>query len=326
MDSQHSIDERQIALQNMTFQRFALECYLPQVQRAKHSWDVDAHIIQTHLLPLMGERTVSGITKRDLIDVQRRLQATGLASRTCNRIFSCLKTIFTMAEQENIIDATHNPRRNLDSLPEEKLSERVLTEEEIKDVFAELDAIDSLSAYALKLMILAGACRSEILCTRWQDIDLQRKEFHIWKIQGVKTITLSQDAVDTIIDISQDTDSPWLFPASTASGHLQSMPLGIIVRKNLGIEEVRIQNFRRAFSVYAPSPQVVKPQKKAAAALTTTSPASISTPVALSRLEKLLIRMRRHDTSFEQIAKGMGITRMSICRLCKAERIPPEPF
>lgn len=46
--------------------------------------------------------------------------------------------------------------------------------------------------------------------------------------------------------------------------------------------------------------------------------------VELTRLERLIIWMRRNKTSFSAIGESLGITRMSAGRLCKAERIPRE--
>ena len=46
----------------------------------------------------------------------------------------------------------------------------------------------------------------------------------------------------------------------------------------------------------------------------------------LSRVEQLIIWMRRHGTSYGRIGRQLGITRMSVGRLCRAERIPPQRF
>ncbi len=44
--------------------------------------------------------------------------------------------------------------------------------------------------------------------------------------------------------------------------------------------------------------------------------------IELSRLERLIIWMRRNNINFSEIGESLGITRMSAGRLCKAERIP----
>ena len=46
--------------------------------------------------------------------------------------------------------------------------------------------------------------------------------------------------------------------------------------------------------------------------------------IELTRLERLIIWMRRNNMNFSEIGKSLGITRMSAGRLCKAERIPSE--
>lgn len=46
--------------------------------------------------------------------------------------------------------------------------------------------------------------------------------------------------------------------------------------------------------------------------------------IELTRLERLIIWMRRNKMNFSEIGKSLGITRMSAGRLCKAERIPSE--
>lgn len=44
--------------------------------------------------------------------------------------------------------------------------------------------------------------------------------------------------------------------------------------------------------------------------------------IEFSRLERLIIWMRRNKINFSGIGESLGITRMSAGRLCKAERIP----
>lgn len=44
--------------------------------------------------------------------------------------------------------------------------------------------------------------------------------------------------------------------------------------------------------------------------------------IELTRLERLIIWMRRNNINFSEIGESLGITRMSAGRLCKAERIP----
>ena len=46
--------------------------------------------------------------------------------------------------------------------------------------------------------------------------------------------------------------------------------------------------------------------------------------IELTRLERLIIWLRRNDMNFSRIGELLGITRMSAGRLCKAERIPSE--
>lgn len=46
--------------------------------------------------------------------------------------------------------------------------------------------------------------------------------------------------------------------------------------------------------------------------------------IDLTRVERLMIWMRRNRLHFSEIGASLGITRMSAGRLCKAERIPRE--
>ncbi len=46
--------------------------------------------------------------------------------------------------------------------------------------------------------------------------------------------------------------------------------------------------------------------------------------IELTRLERLIIWMRRNRINFSGIGASLGITRMSAGWLCKAERIPRE--
>jgi integrase len=82
-----------------------------------------------------------------------------------------------------------------------------------------LGKLNPIPAAALKLLILTGARKNEILALRWSDLDLDNSRITLKESKtGFKTIYLSQQAIDIINSLNKSGD--FIFPSKSASGHL----------------------------------------------------------------------------------------------------------
>lgn len=91
---------------------------------------------------------------------------------------------------------------------------------------------------AVAVMFLTGI-RSENVCSlSWDQVDLQNKTIHLTKMKNKLARTLP--VMDTVIDLLKairETDSEWVFPASSATGYITD-PKGTFTQINE--EDVRV--------------------------------------------------------------------------------------
>ena len=97
--------------------------------------------------------------------------------------------------------------------------ERFLTEDEftrLVRVLAEAEtdgpAMPSTVA-AIRLLMLTGCRRSEILELQWDDVDLERRELRLRQTKtGPRTVPLNLAAVQVLSGLRRAPDNPWVLP------------------------------------------------------------------------------------------------------------------
>jgi integrase len=104
---------------------------------------------------------------------------------------------------------------------------------------------------ALRLLLMSGARKSEILSLRWADLDLEAGAIHLKRDKtsdNRRDILLPPEAVTVLEDIPRSS-SPFVFFADSAAGHT------LYVEKNFreaidraGLRRVRIHDLRHSFA------------------------------------------------------------------------------
>ena len=149
-----------------------------------------------------------------------------------------------------------NPARGIKRNPRPKLT-RFLSCEEIRRLHRELDhyagARPSRTRQAdiIRLLLLTGCRRSEIVTLRWQDIDGDALNLVDAKT-GPRRVFLSAPA-RAILERQPRSGSAYVFPSPLDPGRPMSSELLLWyrVRKEAGIEDVRLHDLRHTFASYA---------------------------------------------------------------------------
>ena len=155
--------------------------------------------------------------------------------------------------------------------------ERFLSEEEFRRlgrVLSELEGEGKVKASgiaALRLLMLTGCRRNEILTLRWEDVDLDAGEIRFRDAKtGARSVALSPAArkvlatlprlrgtthvAADVLDLDAHPspaarDNPWLFTGRGAGGRLGNLNAQwMVVRKRAGLEDVRIHDLRHSFA------------------------------------------------------------------------------
>lgn len=101
---------------------------------------------------------------------------------------------------------------------------------------------------ALKLYLLTGLRRSELLGLRWQDVDLMRREIRLsdTKAGRAHRVPLSAPAVEILNGLPRMLRNEYVFPGSVPGRPLVNIAKSWRrVRKAAGLEDVRLHDLRR---------------------------------------------------------------------------------
>ena len=84
-------------------------------------------------------------------------------------------------------------------------------------------ALPWVASAAIKLLLLTGARRGEILALRWEEVDLDRGCLRLKDSKtGAKVIRLATAALSLLATLPRS--SEWVLPAAKGSGHYVGLP------------------------------------------------------------------------------------------------------
>lgn len=119
-----------LAAQALTFERYALDIYLPSVKARKKSLGTDVSLLKNHLLPTFGARRMAEIKPLDVQSFVNTLSAKGMAPASRNRILMLFKFMFNSAIKWEVKGVTTNPCKGISDLQENNKMERFLSSDE----------------------------------------------------------------------------------------------------------------------------------------------------------------------------------------------------
>jgi len=231
-----------------TFREFCEQVYMPDARERKASHKDDACRLRVHVYSSLGHKKMSELTTRD---VQQLIA--GVASKrrksTANRVHALVARICKIAMTLGVID--RSPCFGLQKFREEKRTERFLTPEEIARFQAALaEDKNTVAASALRLLLLTGCRRNEVLRATWTQVDLDGGLLHLPKTKtGARYVVLNSAAKALIESLPSRDVSPWLFPGAKAGKPLDN-PTKALTRalERAGIAKMRIHDLRHTFA------------------------------------------------------------------------------
>ena len=161
------------------------------------TWLTKENIIQKKILPYLGQRKVSEITAKDVMDWHNQMRKlktkTGklLSPTYLKTIHGQLSTIFNHAVK--YYDLSTNPARKAGALGTEEGKEMLFWTKEEYKLFAKEMMDKPLSYYAFQLLYWCGIRSGELLALTYDDINLEEKTISITKsyqrLKGKDVIT-----------------------------------------------------------------------------------------------------------------------------------------
>lgn len=222
-------------------QRFLEEHSKPH----KKSWKDDEGLFSRYLSDWMNWK-LSRVTRAE---IQKRHQQVGQSVPIgANRMLALVSKMFSFARTVGVWDS-ENPCLGIQRFREQS-RDRFLQPDEMPKFWKALDdEPNETGRDFLKLSLLLGARRSNMLAMRWDELHLDRQE---WRIPETKngsalTVHLPASAVEILRVRQQAVEhSPWVFPSYGRTGHLAEVKsIWKRVTERAGLGDLRLHDLRR---------------------------------------------------------------------------------
>ncbi|MGB8840188.1 MAG: site-specific integrase [Aliidongia sp.] len=265
--------EREILTVNQLADLYLAEGPAMKATKAKRSWDTDTSNLRAHIRPLLGKKLAKVLTATDISRFQQDVAdgkthkdektkargraivegGQGIAAR-CVRVISAM---YSFAIAQKLVEV--NPCLGVKLFKPRKM-ERFLSIAELErlgDALREAErvAVNGRMIAAIRLLLLTGCRKEEILGLRWDWVDLERRRLSLPVSKtGAKNVPLGAPAADILSHLwnEREGDAAWVFPATRGDGHivgLQKIWAG--VRTNANLPGVRIHDLRHSFASVA---------------------------------------------------------------------------
>ena len=208
--------------------------------------------VEKHIVPALGKLPIGSVRREDVRDLHYAMRATPVMA---NRTLDLLSRMFNMAEAWGLIPEGSNPCRRQKKYREQP-RERFLTATEFRRFGRTLDEavaggdVPAHAAAAIRLLMLTGCRKSEILTLRWRDVDLDAMELHLEEAKtGARTVSLSPEAVRVLAGIPRAEGNPWVIQGRKKGERLCFIDRHwCLVRERAKLEDVRIHDCRHSFA------------------------------------------------------------------------------
>ena len=173
-----------------------------------------------------------------------------------NMTVKTLTHMYALARDWGMAPEDCDPCRSIPMNPK-RSRERFLTDAEFTRLGQVLDEVSgkgsrvSAGAVAtIRLLMLTGCRRNEILTLRWEHVDLDAAEIHLADGKtGARTVHLSPSAVRVFEALLRKPGNPWVIPRNKPGRHMTDIDGSWeVIRTRAGLHDVRIHDIRHSYA------------------------------------------------------------------------------
>jgi integrase len=206
--------ERERAVRVDTVASMAAEYGERHLKRNTRRWRDAEQMLARDVLPQWGHRPARDITRRDVPDL-----TDGIVDRSpvsANRVLSLIRRMYNWAVERGIIET--NPAAGIKPPHREHPRDRILSDDEIRALWAAWDIMGYPFGTIQKLLLLTAQRRGEVAAMRWDQLHLDQG---IWRLASADTKTgrehvlpLSPLVIEILQQVPRFDGSALLFPAN----------------------------------------------------------------------------------------------------------------
>lgn len=220
----------------------------------KRSWEADEKIYHRHIKERLGSNLMRGIDRLRVIEVLDEI-AKAATPLQANRCQSVISAVFSWALDEGMIKA--HPALRIRRRGEERSREFVMTDDQLREFWSELDTMFGNAAIATRLLLVTGQRLGEVVGATRGELRLSGASPE-WIIPGERTknglrhvVPLTAAAVtlfESALELATRRDNPFIFPArreapQALDGNQVSRQCKQIFR-GIGVGHMRLHDLR----------------------------------------------------------------------------------
>ena len=206
--------------------------------------------IDNHILPAFGRKPALSIDHAAVSAFHHSLRET---PRMANQAVEVLFRIYRAAEERETIPEGSNPCRQI-AMNRPRRHERFLTDEEFQRLGWALDEAEEkggarkYAAMAVRLLLLTGCRKNEIVYLHWDHVDLEAGEMRLPDTKtGPRTVQLSPAAVELLERIPRVDGNPHVIAGARGAKAMSNLQQHwAVIRKCAGLEDMRLQSLTAA--------------------------------------------------------------------------------
>ncbi len=209
-------------------------------------------ILRLYIVPELGHLQLSEVDRPQVSEFHHKLRKKPYQA---NAGVGVLAHMFRLAEAWGMTPPRRNPCRSVRRYRETR-RERFLTPEEYRELGRVLDEAEADGTVfppaipALRLLLLTGCRRNEILTLRWDDVDHTAGELRLRDGKtGWRSVPLTPAVEAVLAGIPRTKGNPWVIAGRKPGTRLTNLDaIWMRLRRRAGLDDVRLHDCRHSYA------------------------------------------------------------------------------
>ena len=209
-------------------------------------------VVRLYVVPELGALRVSAVERSHVAALHHKMRDKPYQA---NLTVDVLAKMFRLGEAWGVVPPRRNPCRSVRRYREHR-RDRFLTPEEYRRVGEVLDEAEAdgsampSAIAAIRLLLLTGCRKNEIVTLRWDDIDRTAGELRLSDAKsGPRRVPLTP-AVEWVLGrIPRVEDNPWVFAGEKRGAHVTNLDeVWRRLRVRADLKDVRVHDLRHSYA------------------------------------------------------------------------------
>ena len=208
--------------------------------------------LDKHILPALGELPVGAVGREHVTELHYAMRG---APHAANMALKIVGKMLSLALDWGLREAGPNPCRAVRPY-RTRPRERFLTDAEYRRLGRALELLEARgrvsrhAAAAIRLLVLTGCRRNEVLELRWDDVDRAAGELRLRDGKtGARMVPLTPAVLGVLENIPRLPDNPWVIVGRKPGARLVNVsdPWALVLAE-AGVDGVRIHDLRHSWA------------------------------------------------------------------------------